>query len=251
MRAICLIVAVFSTVFWPTSAIALDQPLDRDYGIWAPVSLKAPVWKKLEATLQLQPRFQHVPENNFTEGIVRAGIGCELNKRWSTFGGYYWSTHTNPAFNLERRLWQEVDYKHKLGSCSIQNRFRLEESQRESYVGSAIRIRHQISINYPIGGKNSKYYLALSDEPFINLNEPENGPKRGFSQNRLFVGFGKRVKETVRVETGYLNQFRNNTGSTPDLVNHALVMQISIDLTRAKRRPNKSNMKLATAGASP
>lgn len=237
MKTLCLIAASALCVTVAPSACAKAEPgLDRDYGFWTPISLKVPIYKKWQATLQVQPRFQDAPEHNFTELIIRAGAGYKFNDRWSLFAGYYWSSHANPAFNLEHRLFQQADYAHKIGRCSIQHRFRLEETQRESYVGASIRMRHQISLNYPIGGPKSRWYLALSEEPIINLNEPDNGPERGLSQNRIFVGLGKKLRETIRVEGGYMNQFRNNSGKTPDLVNHALVVQVSIDLTRLKKK---------------
>jgi hypothetical protein len=75
------------------------------------------------------------------------------------------------------------------------------------------------------------------------LNTPESGPERGFAQNRLFIGLGKRINSYARIEVGYMNQYRNSKEPKPDVINHALVTQISLDFTSFK----KSQTKLARA----
>jgi hypothetical protein len=102
-------------------------------------------------------------------------------------------------------------------------------------------MRHQIKITRQLGG--TRWYLVSSEEPFFNLNSPEHGPVRGFSQNRLFIGIGRQLGEAVRMECGYMNQFKNGRHGKPDEFNHVLVAQLSIDLRKLKL---PRNWKLAT-----
>jgi hypothetical protein len=58
------------------------------------------------------------------------------------------------------------------------------------------------------------------DEYFINLNNTDYGARKGFDQNRLFLGFNWAFDDSTKVELGYLNQ-RVNTRQA-DSVFHAL-----------------------------
>jgi len=173
---------------------------------------------------------------------VRLGAGYEFNKKFSIFGGAYWSSHFNPELDWENRLWEQATYTSQIGKLTLQNRLRLEQLQRAQYEGRSWRIRHQIRITYPISSSRN-WYLIATEEPFFNLNAPENGPHPGFNQNRLFFGVGRRVNTCTRMEIGYLHQYKNNTDK-PDLVNRVLLIQLSFDLTGLKKT---KSMKLAAA----
>lgn len=216
--------------------------LENDIGSWLTVSAKVPLWRKWQAYLEVQPRFQRLHESNFSENIIRTGLGYELNKKWSVFGGYYLSSHFDPEYTPEHRLWQQLSYSHKFGRLSLQSRFRCEQSWRENYDGASVRLRNQIKFSYPLG--HSEWYLACSDEPFFNLNSKEHGPLAGFAQNRLFLGVGRKINKCTRVEVGYLNQYKNSRSKYPDTVNHVLIAQLLFDFTELKKH-GKEESRLA------
>jgi hypothetical protein len=95
-----------------------------------------------------------------------------------------------------------------------------------------MRLRNQVRVTYDLG--ESPYYLAVSDEPFYNLNDRPRGPVAGFAENRLFVGVGKRINRFTRVEVGYMNQYKNNRTGGPDKSNHVLLASLNFDFTARK-----------------
>lgn len=225
-------------------AASAKETIDHDSGLWAPITLKAPIYEKWQASIEYQPRYQREPERNLTESIVRLGAGYEFNKKLSVFGGAYWSSHFNPELDWENRLWEQATYTCQLGRIALQNRLRLEQIEREQYQGGFSRIRHQFRVTCPLPMRKN-WYLIASEEPFFNLNSPGKGPPKGFNQNRLFLGIGRKVNSCTRWETGFLHQYKNNRGK-PDLINGVLLTQLSFDLTAIKANKSKQT-KLASS----
>lgn len=215
----------------------------NDISSWTSVSIKFPIWKRIQGYLEVQPRFQMNHQNHYSETIMRTGIGYEFNKKWSIFNGYYYSAHNDPYYSPENRIWHQLTYTKQLGKITLQNRFRIEESWREAFVGPTVRVRNQIRLTRPIS--HSKFYAIVSDEPMYNLNTKSTGPVAGFTQNRFFIGFGRKLNTYTRLEIGYLNQYRNSRSAKPDPMNHVLAAQIAFDLTQGKAQRKESDYKLA------
>jgi hypothetical protein len=230
-----------------TAQSARCEIVDRDSGYWAPISLRAPIYKKWQASVEYQPRFQKAADKHLTESIVRFGAGYEFNKKFSIFGGAYYSSHFKEDLDWENRLWEQATYTSKLGRFTFQNRLRLEQIEKEEFVGSSWRIRHQLRITTPVP-KYKNWYLVASEEPFFNLNSAENGPRQGFNQNRMYFGVGRQLSACTRLEVGYLHQYKNNRGNS-DLSNNLILNSLTVDLTALKRSSKRSNTKLASVPA--
>jgi len=243
LRVLLFLPAVFLSVC--ASQPALAQGLESDAGYWAPISLRAPIYKKWQASLEYQPRFQREADRHLTESIVRIGAGYEFSRKFSIFGGAYYSSHFNEDLDWENRLWQQATYTSRLGRLVIQNRLRLEQIEKDDFVGSYWRVRHLVRVTAPIP-KYRKWYLVAQEEPFFNLTSVEDGPRQGFNQNRLFFGLGRQVNSWTRVEVGYMHQYKNNRGA-PDLHNNVLMTTLAFDFTALKRK--KPQSKLATLPA--
>lgn len=207
----------------------------NDCGAWLPVAAKIPIYKRIQAYVEYQPRWQRNHINHFSESIIRTGLGYEFNNHWSAFSGYYWSARMDKELNHENRLWQQVSYTTKHGRWQVQNRVRLEETWRKKYEGASVRVRNQVRVAYTVG--RSPWYLVTSEEPFFNLNSPEKGPESGLAQNRLFVGVGRKLNRYMRMEIGYMNQYQFNRTKVPDQMNHVLFSQVAFDFTAKKAKP--------------
>lgn len=72
--------------------------------------------------------------------------------------------------------------------------------------------------------QESKLSLCASDEYFQNFNTVTAGPESGFDQNRFFLGINYLIAKSVQVESGYMNVFVNQAGSTNSILNHVLAM---------------------------
>ncbi len=247
---LCILQLVVSLVcFYISPQSAFCETVDRDNGYWAPISLRSPIYKKWHATVEYQPRFQQAADNHLTESIVRLGTGYEFSKKFSIFGGLYYSSHFNEDLDWENRLWQQATYTTTIGRFTLQNRLRLEQTQKEEFEGSSWRFRHHLRVTMPLP-KYRRWYLVASEEPFFNLNSPEDGPRRGFNQNRLYFGIGRQINRCTRIEVGYLHQYKNNRGSS-DLSNNLFLTSLMIDLTALKRQTKPIHTKLASLPGNP
>lgn len=74
----------------------------------------------------------------------------------------------------------------------------------EGVGGVVLRGRYRLRATHPVG--SARWYLAGSDEAFVNLNDRGEGPIDGFEQNRLRGAFGWRGKRW-RIEAGYEWQY--------------------------------------------
>lgn len=218
----------------------MPVPLIHDYGTWLPANIRVPVYKHVQFFCEVQPKFRRSQHPQLEECEIRPGLGYQMNKKWSVFAGYFFNPHFDKQRTNEKRLWQQVTYSRKLEDISFASRVRLEETWRKTYDGASVRIADQFRVTRKIA--NTSFYAIVSDEPFVNLNSPKNGPLRGFAENRLFIGVGKTVTPFARVELGYLNQYKNSRTAKPDLVNHVVLAQLSLDFTNP---PVKHEYKLA------
>lgn len=85
-----------------------------------------------------------------------------------------------------------------------------------------VRLRAMARWIKPIRGTNSGWYAHLSIEPMAVVSKSV----RRFDQNRIYLALGRRLRENLRVELGYLNQFSMQTNDVERLrtfrLNHAL-----------------------------
>lgn len=236
--AVTLMLSVFLQVPLAPPVVAATQgPIGytNDFGMWMPMSVKFPIRRKVQGYFEVQPRLQQSGKRDLSETQVRTGVGYEFSKHWSVFAGYFWSMHSaQQIIDHEHRLWQQLTYSQKLGDCTLQSRFRSEEIWRQSYEGALLRVRNQFRLTRPI--KGTPYYIAVSEEPFFNVNSRENGPLAGFAQNRAFVGMGKKLNQFARIEFGYMNQYRNSRNTRPDIMNHILIAQLSVDFCGERKQ---------------
>jgi hypothetical protein len=251
MRKTALILMLLAStlhVATPTAGAATaPTKAPADMGSWMPMSLQIPVYKRLSLYSEIQPRLQRLPERHFTELQNRVGLSVDVTDNFSLTGGYFLAAHYNPTLNYENRIWEQATYSFRAGNFRIQNRSRLEQIWRETYEGASWRFRHQIKVMRPIG--RTKWYVVGSEEPFFTLNTIDKGPEQGLVQNRLFVGMGRNINPYMRVECGYMNQFRNGQRGKPDQFNNLLIAQLAIDLR--KWRPSQSKVASKPAAAAP
>lgn len=239
LRVSRMLTFVFVLLTCPAQS-ARAEITQTDAGYWAPISLRVPIYKKWQASLEYQPRWQKEADQHLRESIVRLGAGYEFSKKFSVFGGAYISSHFNEELDWENRIWQQATYTSKLGRFTLQNRLRLEQIEKDDFIGSYWRIRHQLRVTVPFP-KYRNWYLVAQEEPFFNLTSAQDGPRQGFNQNRLFFGVGRQVNSWTRVEVGYMHQYKNNRGQ-PDLQNNVLLTTLAFDFTGIKKKRTQSKL---------
>jgi hypothetical protein len=111
---------------------------------------------------------------------------------------------------------------------------RLDQRFVEDVDGVVVRFRYRLRGFRPIAG--SKWYGAVSDEVFANLNDQGAGPVAGFEQNRLRFAFGRAFPGRVRAESGYEWQYVEGRNGAAEN-RHVFFIEFSIDTGSGRPRP--------------
>ncbi len=156
---------------------------------------------------------------------------------WNPIYGKQPATYSNS----EHRLFQQVQFKHKLSRYYFQQRFRTEERFLERHVADAsgnvtnegysnfqFRIRYRFLCNIPLNHAKVEaktLFVQVYDEAFmswgksVTYHEPD--------QNRIFTGMGYQFNSSFTLTGGFLYQMlikangaqqENNVGSSLFLV---------------------------------
>lgn len=194
--------------------------------LWTPVSIEYPVYKKVYASLWVEPRIG----GNMTEFdtlIVRPALGVRFNDHVKAATGYDWVSYYRPdGFENEHRVWEQVELSGHLKRLEVESRHRLEERFLPHTSDVGVRYRSRVRAVLPVG-KTRRWYLAAMNELFLNLNDA--GPvESGFDRDRIFVGLGKRLNPHTRLEGGYQLEMVNNDYrfGGQDRVNHILMLSL-------------------------
>lgn len=98
----------------------------------------------------------------------------------------------------ENRPYEQILYKHKLGSFSMDQRLRLEHRFLNYQHDHTIQHRFR----YRLGGNiniNKQLFAYIQEELFINTTD------RVFRENRLTTGLGIHISPSNHFKIGYLN----------------------------------------------
>lgn len=163
-----------------------------------------------------------------TVHIFRPGAGVVVNDFLSLWAGYAWVpvfTDGGPRRD-EHRFWQQIILSPSVASFSFQSRTRFEQRLNEGGDDVGFRIRQFVRANWqpresvPLG-------LAVWDELFLGLNEPDWGAPSGFDQNRLFIGPFLKAAPWARLEIGYLFVYLDRT---PNVAAHVLAINLFVSI---------------------
>ena len=185
---------------------------------------------------------------NWQQSLARIGFDYRITDNFSATAGYgfiitypYGKQPVNTTFN-EHRIWQQVVFTHAVGTFQINHRYRLEQRWSEQMVlqnsgeyrkegyNYNNRFRYRFMINYPIKFKkeNSKFFLSVYDEVFINFGK--NVRYNIFDQNRFYFALGYKFSESGNVQLGYLNQVIIKSNGQNTELNHTLQASITYNL---------------------
>lgn len=163
--------------------------------------------------------------DGFNQSIFRPAFGYQINPNTNVWFGYAWinenPTSGNPLFD-ENRIWQQLLWSKKFGSEKWFSRTRFEQRFVETGDDLGLRLRQFVKVDRPFC-EDSPYSFVVWDEGFLDLNSTDWGQQGTFSQNRLFIGFGRKFSgpSSPKIEIGYLNQYIRRR-SADDRFNHIL-----------------------------
>ncbi|MEP7005792.1 MAG: DUF2490 domain-containing protein [Sphingomonas bacterium] len=196
----------------------------QDEQLWLQVNTNVPLADRVRITLEQIGRF-----SDRQGGLYQTEFGGLLSYRASKnieFGfGYRWvgAYNGNTAAD-EDRLRQQV-----VGTFGpVTTRFRIDErfNTRGSEVG--FRIRPLIRYNHRLGTRGVA--LFVSHESFFLPNSTSWGQRAGYERMRNIFGVTLPLGRGVTGDIGYLNQYRLGRGGAQAQMDHALNLQLTINL---------------------
>ncbi|MGQ3685305.1 MAG: DUF2490 domain-containing protein [Candidatus Loosdrechtia sp.] len=212
-----------------------------DYQIWNLLYFQRSITGNFSGYFELQPRFG----DNASEPdrlLIRPALVYHLNERNSFWVGYLAMPVFQGNKGTEHRYWSQFLYQRKSANLEFSSRSRLELRDIPDVKDWAVRFRQMGRLAGPIS-HDKTFYWALWNEVLVNLNSTSGGPQAGYDQNRFFLGIGRKLRNAISVELGYLMNHINIPANTSDRINHAAFLMIGINnnhhrSTRKKRETN-------------
>ena len=228
--ALCLILS--STVCAENAA--------EDFYTWAGFEMtgdmpeKNPYLKNFKYKLFMQGRFgDH--SSQFTQGLIRSGIGYNFNHKVTAWLGYDWVPTRRPLalnpFN-DHALWQQLSVRNDYSFGAVISRTRFEQHFLDipGSTDVAQLFRQMIKLSIPMPAVSSQISFVTWNEIFANMNSTDTGRKSGFNQNRAFAGLGYSISKSKLLEVGYMNQYINRPNSPrPDQMLHVLSVTLLLN----------------------
>lgn len=196
----------------------------QDVQAWEQLNLVVPVAPRLRVTLEEIGRISNRQGGVYTTELGalvgwRVATGVELGFGYRHVGFY----NRNLAPDEERFRQQVVLTKGRFAG-----RLRVDErlNPRGSEIG--FRVRPLFRYNLPLGPERPVVFA--SHESFILPNSTGWGQRTGYERMRNIVGLAFRLGRAVTADVGYLNQFRLGRGGARAQVDHALNVQMTVNL---------------------
>jgi hypothetical protein len=205
-------------------ASAAAQAQQEDEQIWLQVNTNVPLDDNTRLTLEQIARFGD-RHGGLTQSELGVLIGQRISRNFELGLGYrHVGFHNrNPAIDEERFRQQIV------GTFGpITTRLRVDERFHPDGKEVGIRIRPLVRYNHKLNDTGLAAFV--SHESFYLPNATQWGQRRGYERMRNSVGLVVPVSRKISADVGYLNQYRLARGSSRAQMDHALSIQLTINL---------------------
>lgn len=196
----------------------------HDAQAWEQLNVVVPIAPRWRATLEQIARVSDRQGGLYTTeyGVL---LGRRLGKALELGIGYrHVGYHNGNRAPDEDRLRQQL----VLTTGRFAGRLRLDErfSPRGGQIG--FRIRPLLRYNLPLGP--DRVALFASHESFFLPNGTRWGQRAGYERMRNILGIAFPIGRAVTADVGYLNQLRWARGGAPAQMDHALNVQLTVNL---------------------
>lgn len=207
-------------LFAATPAIAQQQ----DEQIWLQVNTVVPLAERWRVTLEQVGRVSDRQGGLYqTEfgGIVgwRVADGVELGFGYRRAGFHNADTGAN-----EHRLRQQV----VATFGAVTTRLRIDQRFHPGGGEIGFRVRPLVRYNHRVGSKGVAVFA--SHESFWLPNSTRWGQRGGYERMRNIAGVALPLGKQVAAEVGYLNQYRFGRDGGRAQMDHALTLQLTINV---------------------
>jgi len=202
-----------------------------DIQLWPSVGFNHGLGERWGAHLVVRARFDDdVSETK--DVLLRPFVTFRANDNIVLDLGYDY-LHSFTA-SSENRFWQAAQHRFLWREISVSNRIRVDERWIEGVNGVVARFRYRLRTTHPLWSPD--WYGVISDEVLANMNDQGSGPPQGFEQNRLRFALGFRIKNRLRIESGYEYQYVQSRGGA-DTNTHTFLIEVSLDTGRGPLLP--------------
>lgn len=171
--------------------------------------------------------------------LVRPGINYSLNPHITLSAGfarittYPYGDFPSPDDFPENRWWEQLAVNHKAFGLDWTHRIRLEQRNIGTLSPDSSgnyhhdgwryenRIRYMLRTTIPISN-DKKWYVPVWNEIFINFGD--NVYRNHFDQNRAFIGIGRKLSDSTRLEVGFMEQTLQRRGGIIHENNHTVAV---------------------------
>lgn len=200
------------------------QAQRHDAQWWFQANTNVPIADHVRVTLEQIARTSDRQEGLYQTEFgallgFRVAKGVELGVGYRKVGAH----NGNDAGN-EDRLRQQVVAT--VGPVVMRLRVDERFAARAREVG--FRVRPLVRYNHRLG--RDGWALFASHESFYLPNSTDAGQRRGYERMRNIVGVAVPLAERVVADVGYLNQYRIGRAGARGQMDHALTVQLTINL---------------------
>lgn len=204
--------------------------LENQFKVWAQYQYAGEFKTnpKIKKEFETQLRFSREGKNGLYTLLLREGLGYEIGPAVNILGGYEWDLFFKEVNHETTTSHENIIYEQASWSYSpaLNFRTRLEQRQRQDQAVWNARWRIK-AVSISQTDWFDKLQPMISDEVFLMLNHPEWVTQNTFDQNRLFVGFQIRMKETLWWQIGYMNQYVERNHQNGSTMNHILSLSLA------------------------
>ncbi|MDN4011736.1 DUF2490 domain-containing protein [Chryseobacterium gambrini] len=167
---------------------------------------------------------------------IKGGLGYNLTKNHKPFIGMgRYATYKDHSINKEEfRVWLQDVIDFKKGIVKFENRIRAEKSwfyePQSDKNSERMRYRYRLNVSVSLNAKEVKkgtvFANAYDEVFFVSPAKPT------FARNRVYVGGGYQIDNSVGVAAGYLWQREFNVSSNQNFHFLYVALNINIDGTK-------------------
>lgn len=201
---------------------ALAQQHDEQF--WFQANTSLPVADRVRLTLE-----QIARTSDRQDGLYQTEFGALVSYRVAKgvdlgFGYRKVGAHNGNRNANEDRLRQQI-----VGTFGpISTRFRVDERFDPRGSEAGIRIRPLLRYNHRLGA--GRLALFASHESFFLPNSTSWGQRSGYERMRNIAGVVLPIGREVTADVGYLNQYRFARSRSRAQMDHALTIQLNINV---------------------
>lgn len=190
---------------------AQDQEINL-YGTIPSLSIQGPLNSYLDYNLNIDSQINAIEKNYGARDYPRqvnninltAGVGFRYSPHLHLAASFMFrSTQPcNDKHEYELRPWQQLTFSHQINKYRIRNRFRMEERWYTHEDEFDLRLRYQVSTDFPLAGEKidvGEAYLNLSYEL---LSMPTRDDFLTYINQRPYAGLGMKINDSNRLEVG-------------------------------------------------